>query len=215
MNESRPKLTIDIPGQRSSEERIRVSLKASPILGNLASIFNDLLISGLTALEGYNRSSSGKPADLAVVRACWEAAITSYSRCFEEGRGVDKKTRTRLDDFVVNLSPELKACHDEARRLRGRSIGHHVAKEGGQDIDFFLERYRTSPTSSSLDLSVRIETEMYDRAFLKQLEELTQLLRGEVGKRIDELRTELLQQAIADQENVLKAFKQDDVWSPP
>ena len=55
----------------------------------------------------------------------------------------------------------------------------------------------------------------YPRALLKQLEELTELLRGEVGKRIDELRSELLQQAIADQENVLKAFEQDDVWSPP
>ncbi|MGI9165719.1 MAG: hypothetical protein ACR2G5_04935 [Pyrinomonadaceae bacterium] len=70
-----------------------------------------------------------RPEFLFVRRACWEAAIAAYSRCFEQGQGVDRQTRTRLDGFVKDLTPELKDCHDRVRLLRGKRIGHYVARE--------------------------------------------------------------------------------------
>ena len=107
------------------------------------------------------------PGFIYVRRACWEAAITSYSRCFEQGQGVDRKTRTRLDDFVKNLTPELRECHDRVRLLRGRRIDHHVARESGQRVGFFFGGERPSPSELQItNFFVRVETESYDTHLL-------------------------------------------------
>ena len=68
MNEPKLKLTIEIAGGRApAKQRIEVNLEAWPELGNLASIFNDLVTATLTSHEGYIRSADIEPASLAIV----------------------------------------------------------------------------------------------------------------------------------------------------
>jgi hypothetical protein len=153
------------------------------------------------------------PGFIYVRRACWEAAIASYSRCFEQGQGVDRKTRTRLHDFVNNLTPESRDCHDRVRLLRGRRIGHHVARESGQEVSFYFGGERSS--SSELQITnffVRVDTELYDADLLDRLEELTTLLRDRVGKRIDELRFEIVNKASGNLHGVLDADRLGQPW---
>jgi hypothetical protein len=150
-----------------------------------------------------------------VRRACWEAAITSYSRCFEQGQGVDGKTRTRLDEFVKNLTPELRECHQRVRLLRGRRIGHHVARESGQEVRFFFGAERPRPSELQItEFFVRVDTELYDPELLDRLEDLTTLLRGGVGKRIDDLRFEIVNKASANLQSVLDANRLGQPWTP-
>ena len=107
MNTPNQMLTYTIPGVLEPSVRIEVSLLSSPELANLASIFGDLLISTMLAAQAKDPAIAG-PGFIYVRRACWEAAITSYSRSFEQGQGVDGKTRTRLDEFVKNLTSGLE-----------------------------------------------------------------------------------------------------------
>ena len=146
-------------------------------------------------------------------RACWEAAIASYSRCFEEGQGVDRQTRTRLDDSVTNLPANLRRCHDVLRKHRGKRIGHHVARESGQEVTFSLNGSQVG-SELNLDFCVKVLTELYDVELLVKLEELTLRLRGEVGKRIDELRSEVFQQVTADFDGVIEAWRNGNEWKP-
>jgi hypothetical protein len=203
-----------IPGVAEPSVRIEVNLLSSPELANLASIFGDLLISTMSASQAKDPAIAG-PGFVYVRRACWEAAITSYSRCFEEGQGVDRKTRTRLDDFVKNLTPELRACHDRVRLLRGRRIGHHVACESGQEVSFFFGAERPRPGQLQItEFFVKVDTELYDTDLLDRLEELTTLLRGGVGKRIDELRFEVVNKASENLQSVLEAARVGQPWMP-
>jgi hypothetical protein len=210
----KPKLTHTIPEAAEPSVRIEVSLLSSPELANLASIFGDLLISTMSAAQAKDPAIAG-PGFIYVRRACWEAAITSYSRCFEQGQGVDRKTRTRLDDFVKNLTPDLRDCHDRVRLLRGRRIGHHVARESGQEVSFYFGGERPSPSELQItNFFVRVDTELYDTDLLDRLEELTTLLRDRVGKRIDELRFEIVEKASANLQSVLDADRLGQPWMP-
>jgi hypothetical protein len=209
---TKTKLGYTFPGGGEPSVRIEVNPLSSPELANLASIFGDLLISSMSASQAKHPAIAGLPY---VRRACWEAAITSYSRCFEQGQGVDRKMRTRLDDFINNLTPELRACHERARLLRGRRIGHHVARESGQEISFYFGAEHTGPGELQLtDFFVNVDTEFYETDLLDGLEELTQLLRGLVGKRIDELRSEVFYKASADLQSVVDAKKLGQPWMP-
>jgi len=207
-------LTYTIPGVLEPSVRIEVSLLSSPELANLASIFGDLLISTMSAAQAKDPAIAG-PGFIYVRRACWEAAITSYSRCVEQGQGADGKTRTRLDEFVKNLTPGLRECHNRVRLLRGRRIGHHVARESGQEVSFFFGAERLKPSELQItEFFVRVDTELYDADLLDRLEELTTLLRDTVGKRIDELRFEIVNKASANFQSVLNANRLGQAWMP-
>jgi hypothetical protein len=95
-----------------------------------------------------------------VRRACWEAAIAAYSRCFEQGQGVDRQTRTRLDALAENLPPELRECHERIRHYRGKRIGHHVARESGQEIRFYLDVRPEEKELRVTSVAVLVETEL-------------------------------------------------------
>jgi hypothetical protein len=211
-SETRPKLTLLIGRNEDAPVKIPVSLRASPTLANLASIFHDLLIASMTAHHA-NDPAFAEPGFMYARRACWEAAIASYSRCFEEGQGVDRQTRTRLDDYVTNLPAELRQCHDVVRKHRGKRIGHHVARESGQEVTFSLNGSQVGP-ELNMDFCVNVVTELYDVELLAKLEELTLRLRGEVGKRIDELRNEVFQHVTADFDGVMEAWRNGNEWKP-
>ncbi len=214
MTPDKPTLTHTIPGAAEPSIRIEVDLLSSPELANLASIFGDLLICTMSASQAKDPVIAGL-GYIYVRRACWEAAITSYSRCFEQGQGVDRKTRTRLDDFVKNLTPELRECHERVRLLRGRRIGHHVARESGQDVSFYFGGERLSPSELHItNFFVRVDTELYEVELLNRLEELATLLRERVGKSIDELRFELVNTASANPQSLLDAEKRGQPWTP-
>jgi hypothetical protein len=210
----KPTLTVAIPGTVEPSIRIEVNLLASAELANLASIFGDLLISTMSASQAKDPVIAG-PGFIYVRRACWEAAITSYSRCFERGQGVDRNTRTHLGDFVQNLTPELRDCHDQVRLLRGRRIGHHVALESGPKVSFYFGGERPRPDELQItEFFVRVETELYDSDLLDRLEELTTLLRDRVGKRIDELRFEIVNKASGNLQSVRDADRLGQPWMP-
>lgn len=132
-------------------------------------------------------------------RACWEAAIIAYGRCFIDGQGAVGRKRTTVHSFVGGLSPALRAAHDQVLALRDKRIGHHVASESGQAIALSLDVGKVEPGVLLLNgVYVSVESELYDSPLLGQLEELTQSLRERVGARIDALRSELHAKALAD-----------------
>lgn len=61
---------------------------------------------------------------------------------------------------------------------------------------------------------LNLEIDLYDVRLLTEIGEITNILRGHVGQRIDELRVELLQAAEADSEKVVIAIRDGRPWRP-
>jgi hypothetical protein len=100
-------------------------------------------------------------------------------------------------------------------RLRDKTIGHQVAAEGDQRLHCYigLEPQATAQIGLA-GVFLQLEIDLYDVRLLSELEEITNILRGHVGQRIDELRVELLQAAVADSENVVVAIGDGRPWRP-
>jgi hypothetical protein len=106
--------------------------------------------------------------------------------------------------------------HDKVIRLRNTRIGHHVAAASGQQVGLSIDVTRQSPGVIIVNnVYVSVETELYDASFLARLEDLTVELRERVGARIDELRSELHNEALADRSGLAHAIAHRTPWSPP
>jgi len=82
-------------------------------------------------------------------------------------------------------------------------------------VSFFFGAERLKPSELQItEFFVRVDTELYDADLLDRLEELTTLLRDTVGKRIDELRFEIVNKASANFQSVLNANRLGQAWMP-
>jgi hypothetical protein len=195
--------------------RLEVPLRACPELADLVSIFfGDLLVADMAAFHINDKRIQDK-AYIYLRRACWEGAIIAYGRCFGSGRGVNG-ARHRLDSYLDYLSDSQRACHEKLLALRDRRIGHIVTPNDGQTMScFFAYDMEAGNVLLERDIRFYIETEMYDRDLLKELQEITTLLRGKVGERIDTLRFKLINQVQSQPESAVAAINAGRSWTPP
>jgi hypothetical protein len=194
-------------------ERAAISLTAASELADLASLFGDLLVANMAAHHINAPEIQGR-GFLYLRRACWEGAIIAYGRCFGSGRGFGGRSCRRLDDFLVHLPEGLQASHDAILARRNQRIGHNVAPQSGQDVEIFAGIDRPEPGTVGLNnLFVHVETELYDTDLLKELQEITLILREKVGGRIDELRTNLFYEVAADSSGVIEALRSGVPWN--
>jgi hypothetical protein len=194
-------------------QRMDIAVEAAHELSDLATAFGDLLIAGMAA-HHFNEPTIQSAEFLYMRRACWEGAVISYARSFMSGQGSAGRARASLISFLDHVSPELRASHERLIHLRNKRVGHHVASDGGQTVEIFID-VRTPPPNVHIgDIFVTVENELWDEKLLADLEEITQILRAHVGGRIDELRFKLLDEIAADVPTFALALSTGDSWRP-
>ena len=192
---------------------VTIDAAAAPELVDLTSLFGDLLLASMSAGQACDASMNQSAVFLR--RACWEAAIVAYGRCFNDGQGAPGRRRATLHQFVERLSPELQAVHDQVLALRDKRIGHHVAEDSGQQITLGLDVEADDPGVLTINnVHVDVRSELYDTPLLAQIETLTSTMRGDVGDRIEELRLELRAKALADPAGIETALASGAAWAP-
>lgn len=203
------------PRRQEPQFRVDVAVETYPELADLWSIFGDLLVASMAAHHVHDPRIQDTGLTY-LRRACWEAAIISYARCFQQGQSVVKgRTRTTLEPFLDALPAALRKCHDQILALRDKRIGHHVALQSGQEVSIYLGGDAAQGGDIQMtDVFVHVETELYDVELLRDLERLTQLLRGRVGTRVDELRKKVYEEAREEETEVIKALGSGSEWSP-
>jgi hypothetical protein len=210
-----PPLGFTFPSAPAPHRRLTIDLTAEPTLADLASLFGDLLVADM-ASHHINEPAIQAAGHLYLRRACWEGAIIAYGRCFGGGQGATRQTRLKLDEFLVHLDTDQLATHKRILHLRDKRIGHHVAQDSGQAVDFYVGVERPSATVLHLNnLFVHVETDLYDLDLLTRLQDITTILRAKVGERIDELRFSLLDDMARDLNGVTAAVKSDTSWTRP
>lgn len=209
------RLGVSIPGPLGADRKLAVQGPKSAELIDLASIFNDLLISGMAASYAAGKDLSA-PAHVFAREACFEGAVVAYGRCFIGGQGTAGRRPRLLEGFVAELDPELRAAHEYLLHLRDQRVGHHVAPAAGQIGDVYLGVVSLTETAISLDNAyVTVDSEYADQALMAKLEELSAALRGRLGSHIDQLRAQLLDLAREHAGDVLVAAHQDRPWLAP
>jgi predicted DNA-binding ribbon-helix-helix protein len=120
-----------------------------------------------------------------------------------------------LEELLVELDPELRDCHERVLALRDTRVAHHVASDSAQTGSVSFSVTLAGSTIELGAASVEVESEFYDLALMKQLAELTRLLRGRLGARIDEVRQQLAVSVLSHQVDVATAIREDRPWRPP
>lgn len=114
-------------------------------LAELASVERDLAWAASACRLVYTRV--GSPSTDMLRRACIDAALMRYRRCFNTGR------RTSLADADLALSPDELALHDLVLFLADKSIAHCVDGDE-QSLPYLL--VQTHPTDSTF--KARLQT---------------------------------------------------------
>lgn len=157
-----------------------VDARDKPELADLASLFPDLLMAAMAAHHLSDPAIQGGE-HIFLRRACWEAALVAYGRCFHQGRGPSRRSRRTLEDLVETLPADLQLVHSRLLTLRNKEIGHSVAGSSSQVVSLYRIVERN-------EIGVAVASTLYDRHLLENLQRITQTLRGLVGARIDALR---------------------------
>ena len=206
-----------MPAAPLPDRQLDIRLGENSELGDLGSLLGDLLIAQMAAHHMADPViATGEY--LYLRRACWEGAIIAYGRCFASGQGVGGSSRLTLDGYLRHLSDAQRASHADIIRLRNKRIGHLVAEESGQVVTVFVgvnsvATANTDGTHVDLgDLYLHVETELYDADLAADLGGITQILRGKVGERIDELRFELNDRLTNDAAGVGVAIADGSSW---
>ena len=201
------------PGADVIGERMDIDPDAAAELADMATAFGDLLIAGMAA-HHFNEPAIQRTEFLFLRRACWEGAVISYARSFKRGQGSAGRSRTSLASLLSYLTPDLLDSHQKLLHLRDKRVGHHVASDGGQTVEMFIDVQTPPPSVHIGNIFVTVESELWDEELLADLEEITLILRTHLGVQIDERRLELLGEIAADRQAFAEALTSGRAWHP-
>lgn len=209
-------LGIHIPGTGQHHEiKINVTGPEADELIDAVSVVWDLLVADMACHHARSPELAGGGL-LYARRACWEAAIIAYSRCFVGGRGAAGPRARFLTNLVDQLDQQQRGCHDYVLGVRNTQIAHHIdgASDGSGRV--YLAGSRDSDGRPAVS---GIETEwsgdFYDLPVLERLGGVAYFMRTNLFLEIDRRRIELFDLARADPTRISEALTTGKPWNPP